>query len=196
MIENNSLSDLEQMRSQMVELKSLLKEQTIVNDKMMRKAMKGDYNKMRTDIKISIAFELLAMPMMAYVLPMMALPLWFLFVTAVFLLSALVASIYSLRHYASDDLMNGNLTDVAMKIVRYKKFGIYWFFYAIPFLVFWLSSFFYLITRGKESEFIEGVVYGGIIGGIIGATLGIVNYVQNLRRMNRILKQIKNLKVG
>ena len=57
MNETNSLSDLEQMRSQMVELKSMLKEQSIVNGKMMRKAMKSDYNRMRNDMKFSIVFE-------------------------------------------------------------------------------------------------------------------------------------------
>ena len=196
MNENNSLSDLEQMRSQMVELKSMLKEQSIVNGKMMRKAMKSDYNRMRNDMKFSIVFEVLALPMMWYVLPMLGLPLWFVAVTVLFLLSALAASVYSLLHYASGDLMNGNLTDVALKIVRYKRFGIYWFFYAIPFLVFWLGTFFYFVTKGEESEFVEGVVYGGIIGGVIGGTLGIVNYVQNLHRMNRILKQIREVKAG
>lgn len=184
------------MRSQMVELKSLLREQTIVSDKMMRKAMKGDYNKVRSDIKISIVMELLTIPLMAYVLPVLGLPLWFLVVTAVFLMSALAASVYSLRHYASDNIANGNLTDVAMKMVRYKKFCIYWFFYAIPFLVFWLGFFFSIITRNKDSEFIEGVVYGGITGAVVGAVLGIINYMQNLRRINRILKQIKEVKAG
>ena len=76
MNENNSLSDLEQMRSQMVELKSMLKEQSIVNGKMMRKAMKSDYNRMRNDMKFSIVFEVLALPMMWYVLPMLGLPLF------------------------------------------------------------------------------------------------------------------------
>lgn len=83
MNENNSLSDLEQMRSQMVELKSMLKEQSIVNGKMMRKAMKSDYNRMRNDMKFSIVFEVLALPMMWYVLPMLGLPLWFVAVTVV-----------------------------------------------------------------------------------------------------------------
>lgn len=186
--------ELNEMRSPFDELKSMIKGQAIVNERMIRKAMKGDYGKVRRDIKFSIIFELLAMPLLFFILPYLGLPVWFTALTAVFLLSALVASVYSLKHYAPDDLMTGNLTDVAARIVGYKRFGIYWFFYAIPFLLFWLFFFFYYVTRGQVTEFVDGVISGGVFGGVIGAGLGIANYVQNLRRMNRILRQIKEVK--
>lgn len=191
---DNTLHELDDMRLQFGQLKEMLKEQTILNDKMMRKAMKGDYSKVRADLVFSIVFELLAIPLQVFLMPWLGLPLWFTLVTVAFLFSALFASVYSLRKYASDDIMTGNLTGVAAKIVRYKRFGIYWFFYAMPFLVFWLCFFFYFITKGQDSEFVEGVVWGGIIGGSIGLTLGFVNYAQNLRRMNRILQQIREVK--
>ena len=92
--------------------------------------------------------------------------------------------------------MTGNLTSVALRIIRYKRFGVYWFFYAIPFLIFWLVAFFYYITRGHESEYIRGVIVGGIVGGVIGATLGTISYIRTLRHLNSILKQIKELKGG
>ena len=38
MTEKDNLQELEEMRSQLIELKSMLKEQTIVNGRMMRKA--------------------------------------------------------------------------------------------------------------------------------------------------------------
>lgn len=194
MRENDILLELDEMRSQFNELKSIIKGQAIVNERMMRKAMKGDYGKVRRDLVLSIVFELLALPLQFFLLPYLGMPLWFTALTVAFLLTALAASVYSLRNYASDDLMTGNLTDVAAKIVGYKRFGIYWFFYAVPFLLLWLFFFFYYVTRGQVPEFIEGVVWGGVAGGVIGGGLGIANYVQNLRRMNRILRQIKEVK--
>ena len=65
MTENDNIQELEEMRLQLGELKSMLKEQTIVNERMMRKAMKGKYNKVRNEIKFSIVFAFLAMPFMA-----------------------------------------------------------------------------------------------------------------------------------
>lgn len=196
MIEKNNSLELEEMRQQLSELKNMLREQTIVNEQMMRKAMKNKYNKVRNDIKFSIVFSFLAMPVMGILLPYIGLPVWFTVVTIAFVLSALIASVFSLRYYVSENMMTGNLTSVALRIIRYKRFGIYWFFYAIPFLIFWIVFFFYYITKGRESEFVDGVVFGGIVGGIIGCTLGIINYVQNLRRMNSILKEIRELKRG
>lgn len=194
MMENEALTELEELRPQFGELKSMLREQQIVNEKMTRKAMKGDYGKVRRDIVASVVFEIVAIPLQMWLLPYLGLPAWFVVVSLLFLLTALAASVYSLRRYASANMMTGNLTEVALDIVRYKRFGIYWFFYAIPFLVFWVAFFFYYVTRGQESEFIRGVVWGGIVGGVIGLTLGFVNYAQNLKRMNRILKQIKEVK--
>lgn len=191
---DNTLHELDDMRLQFGQLKQMLKKQTILNDKMMRRAMKGDYNKVRADLIFSIVFELVAIPLQVFLMPWLGLPLWFTLVTVAFLFSAFIASVYSLRKFASDDIMTGNLTGVASKIVRYKRFGICWFFYAMPFLVFWLCFFFSFITKGQDSEFVEGVVWGGIIGGSIGLTLGFVNYAQNLRRMNRILQQIREVK--
>ena len=193
-MENEALTELEELRPQFGELKSMLREQQIVNEKMTRKAMKGDYGKVRRDIVASVVFEIVAIPLQMWHLPYLGLPAWFVVVSLLFLLTALAASVYSLRRYASANMMTGNLTEVALDIVRYKRFGIYWFFYAIPFLVFWVAFFFYYVTRGQESEFIRGVVWGGIVGGVIGLTLGFVNYAQNLKRMNRILKQIKEVK--
>lgn len=196
MTEKDNLQELEEMRSQLLELKSMLKEQTIVNEQMMRKAMKGKYNKVRNDIKFSIVFSFLAMPLIGVLLPSLGLPLWFTVITLAFLLSALIASTFSLRRYASENLMTGNLTSVAIRLIRYKRFGIYWFFYAIPFLLLWIVFFFRYVTEGKESEYVDGVVLGGIIGGVVGGVLGAWNYIQNLHRMNSILREIKDLKKG
>lgn len=182
------------MRSQLNDLKSMLKEQTIVNERMMRKAMKGKYGKVRNDIIFSVAMEIVSMPLLGCLLPLLGMPVWFTVVTVLFLLSALGASLFALKNYASANLMTGNLTDVALRIVRYKRFGIYWFFYAIPFLILWIFLFFRFVTEGRENDFIDGVVYGGIIGGLIGGILGTINYVQNLRRMNSILRDIKEVK--
>lgn len=194
MTDKDILMDLDEMRSQLGELKSMIKGQAILNERMMRKAMRGDYNKVRRDLKFSILFEVLALPLQFLILPCLGLPVWFMALTAVFILTAIAASVYSLLHYASDDLTTGNLTAVASRIVAYKRFCIYWFFYAVPFLLFWLSFFFYYVTRGQMPEFVEGVITGGVIGGVIGAGLGIANYVQNLRRINRILRQIREVK--
>lgn len=114
--------ELDEMRSQFGELKSMLKDQQIVNEKMARRAMKGDYNKVRKDLIFAIVLEVVAIPLQVVLLPLIGMPTWYLVFTVLFLLSALVASVYSLRRYASADMISGNLTEVALGIVKYKRF--------------------------------------------------------------------------
>lgn len=189
-MEKDILIELDEMRSQFGELKSMLKDQQIVNEKMARRAMKGDYNRVRKDLIFAIVLEVVAIPLQVVLLPLIGMPTWYLVFTVLFLLSALVASVYSLRRYASADMISGNLTEVALDIVKYKRFELKWFLYAIPLLLVWIFFFFYYLTRGYESELVRGSVWGGIIGVIIG----FINYYQNLKRMNRLLRQIKEVK--
>lgn len=193
-MEKDILMELDEMRSQFGELKSMLKDQQIVNEKMARRAMKGDYNKVRKDLIFAIVLEVVAIPLQVVLLSLIGMPTWYLVFTVLFLLSALVASVYSLRRYASADMISGNLTEVALDIVKYKRFELKWFLYAIPLLLVWIFFFFYYLTRGYESELVRGSVWGGIIGVIIGFTFGFINYYQNLKRMNRLLRQIKEVK--
>lgn len=193
-MEKDILMELDEMRSQFGELKSMLKDQQIVNEKMARRAMKGDYNKVRKDLIFAIVLEVVAIPLQVVLLPLIGMPTWYLVSTVLFLLSALVASVYSLRRYASADMISGNLTEVALGIVKLKRFELKWFLYAIPLLLVWIFFFFYYLTRGYESELVRGSVWGGIIGVIIGFTFGFINYYQNLKRMNRLLRQIKEVK--
>ena len=193
MTDNNEFLELEQMRSQMNELKTMLKEQTIVNEKMMRRVMRGKYNKVRNDIRFSIVFALVAMPLTLFVLVSIRMPMWFSVVTVAFLLTAFCASVYALR-FVSDDMMAGNLTSVAIHMVQYKRFGVRWLSFGIPFLVLWMCTFFYLISLEADGEYLHGIICGGIVGALIGCILGAVNYIQNLRRMNSIIRDIKELK--
>ena len=106
-MEKDILMEFDEMRSQFGELKSMLKDQQIVNEKMARRAMKGDYNKVRKDLIFAIVLEVVAIPLQMVLLPLIGMPTWYLVFTVLFLLSALVASVYSLRRYASADMISG-----------------------------------------------------------------------------------------
>ena len=46
--------EMEQMRQDMSELRSLLSEQKIVNDRLMRRAMKSELDEMRTELLMEL----------------------------------------------------------------------------------------------------------------------------------------------
>lgn len=186
--------EMEQMRSEMCELKSLLKEQEIVNEKLMRRAMSTSYGKERANIRFSITIAGLTIPLFCAMLPHLRFPVWFTAITILFFLSAMAASWFSLKRYASEDLLNGNLLAVAEKIVKYKRFGDNWLKFSVPFLILWLTGFFHFAARGASPDFAGGLVAGGLTGGVIATVMGVINYRQSAKRLNGILKQIDEMK--
>lgn len=186
--------ELEQMRQQMQELKTVLREQRIVNEQVMRRAMKSDYRGLRSDLWGSIVMVIVCVPFAWLSLPRFGMPTWFTIITIVFFLVAMGASVFSIHRYASDDLQTGNLTAVAEKMVAYRRFNNRWLCFSIPFLVFWMICFFYFLALHMEVAYIRGTITGGIIGAVVGIILSAMQYRKFRRQVARILQQIEEVK--
>lgn len=182
------------MRRQMQELKTVLREQRIVNEQVMRRAIKSDYRGLRSDMWVSIVMAIVCVPLVWIWMPRSGMPTWFTITTIIFFLVAMGASVFSIRRYASDDLLTGNLTAVAEKVVAYRRFTNRWLCFSIPFLVFWVVCFFYFLALHTEVEYIRGAITGGIIGAIVGTILGTMQYRKFKRQVRRILRQIEDVK--
>lgn len=195
MEENKVYNDeLEQMRHDMDELRSLLSEQQIVNEQLMRRAMQRDLGKeRRTTVKVSLLC-VLAAPVYVFLMPEWGVPLWFGLLTVAFLVLACVASVWSVRRLMDENLLTGDLLVVAKHIADYKRFGNNWLKFSIPFLCVWLTLFFYYISQQMESDAGVGMLCGGIVGLLIGTGCGIFYVVQSRRRLNGVLRQIKELR--
>ena len=116
--------ELEQMRQDMSELRSLLSEQKIVNERLMRRAMKSELDKERRVTLQTLLPSLFTLPLFYFMQPLWGLPLWFVGVTIAYLLLAVVFSIWSVRHLTGEDLLAGDLLKVAGHIVEYKRLEI------------------------------------------------------------------------
>lgn len=194
MTNDNNSKELEQLRQQMGELKSLLHDKLTVDDDTLRRSMKSSIGKERKDIRVQIIMALVAIPMYCTLIPRLNFPIWFNVFSVALFLTAFAALIISARHYMPNDLPTRDLTTVAERVVAYKKFGITWLKFSIPTLTVWLVMFFHYISSRDDHGFSQGLVIGGVIGLIIGLTLGIVNYRQSLKRLNDIIRQIKEVK--
>ena len=185
--------ELEQMRQDMNELRSLLSEQQIVNERLMRRAMSKDMGKERSTMICSIVCVLFATPIYYIYMPQWGFPMWFTLATIAFLLITAAATVWSVRRLMKESLLTGDLLVVAKHINDYKQFSIDWLKYSIPFIIVWLSFFFYYTSRNIEYRM---GFYGGIVGAVIGGAIGIYYLIQSRRRLNRILKQIEEIKSG
>ena len=186
--------ELQQMRDEMTALKSLLSEQQIVNDQLMRRAMATDLTKERKSIWRTVILAVLATPVYMFLLPRLGVPMWFVALTALFFLAAICASVYSVRCYMSQNVMTADLMTVASGIVAYKRFGNNWLKVSIPFLIIWLVCLFYYASQQMEGDKLTGFFWGGVVGGIIGGVCGVIYLWQSRKRLNKVLRQIDELK--
>lgn len=197
MDKNNVYTDeLEQMRHDMTELRTLLSEQKIVNERLMRRAMKRDLSKEHRGVMGCAALVVIAVPLYVYLQPVMGVPVWYLVITIVFLLLAGALSVWSVRRLMAEDLLTGDLLEVARRIAEYKRFGNNWLRFSVPFLCLWLGGFFYYCCQNMDADASRGALVGGAIGGVIGTACGIIYLVQSRRRLNRVLQQIEEVRNG
>ena len=190
-----AVDELEQMRHEMNELRSLLNEQKIVNEHMVRRAMSDDMGKEKRDIIVSIVAAAIAIPTYMYFLPHFGLPMWFVIATAVYLIVCFIASVWSLWRLSGENIITGDLVSVAERIVAYKRFGNRWLCSAIPMIGLWLTAFVYYVSLAMtDPDERKGFFYGCLMGVVIGATLGALHLQKSHRRLNNMLRQIEELK--
>lgn len=187
----NENMELEQLKEQLSILKSKLEKETIVNDRLMRNAMKNKAKSItRNGWKISI-IGAIAIPYCAWANKSLLHMSWgFVIVTDLFLLVAIIYNYFTYKHIHAKDLMEGNLIDVSNNIIRMKRMHFNWLKFSIPFLVLWLSWFIAENINVYDGKYI---LMGGVLGLIIGGIFGISFFRRNRRMMTEILDQIKEL---
>ena len=192
--ECTNIDELEQMRNDMNALRSLLKEQQIVNERLMRSAMNADMSHEKRDICVTAAAAIILTPVYFLLLPKWGLPVWFAVFTMLFMLTAAAASLWSLKKLSGSNILSGNLVTVASRVVWYKRFGNNWLRFSIPLLIIWIGCFLYYAMGNMTTEIRTGFVCGAAIGVVIGIAVGVMHLRKSRRRMDGILEQIRELK--
>ena len=184
--------ELMEMKEQLSILTKKLEKETIVNERLMRRATKEKISKMQRRALIKGIFIGLCIPYTIGVFHFIGLSLWLCGFTVLILLIALYCDYRIHRNFRSDEAMYGNLLDVRKKVLRIKQAYKDWLKFSIPILAIWLVWFWYesfqLPDIPKESFYI-----GSILGGIIGGIIGTMQYKKMQRSADEILEQIEEM---
>jgi hypothetical protein len=193
-MENNIEStELEQMRTQLNLLKEKLEKETIVNERLIRKAMKEKVSNLNRDAIAITIVALLGIPYCTFVFAnMMNMSWWFIGTTDVFFLIAVIDTYISHKDIRAKELMDGNLIEVSRKIERMRRMYANWLKFGIPFIIVWFAWFLFE-ALGRNVDDGAPIAIGGAIGGIIGACIGIRKYRQTRRKTLEVIMQIKEL---
>ena len=189
----NENFELENMRQQMQMLKNKLNQQEIVNDRLMRRSMRNEVNKITRRYYIIMVLSVFMVPYGYWCfVKLCGLSIFFWIITSIFMLICGGVTFYNARKINDPNMMSHSLVEARKKVASAKKFDSDWLLVGIPMIVLWLGWFCYE-TYQQNHDYAQGLFWGGCIGGIIGAICGFSIHFKTQRQYQEIIDQIEDL---
>lgn len=189
--------ELEEMKQQICLLKGKLEKQTIINDHIIRQAMQQKVSRMHKDTIIMIVVAIIGIPYCFFFFTLAGFSYWLAAATALFLLACMIKlnrNKKKLSHIRS--LLGENLVECGKNVLLLKKETLQSFKIMMPILAVWVIWFFaeiFFVLPQDDNDFIISITCGSLVGLLIGLGLGISKHRKNLKTINDILLQIKDL---
>ena len=184
--------ELMEMKEQLSILTKKLEKETIVNEKLMRRATKEKISKMQRHALIKGIAIALAVPYSLACMYYLGTSWCLNAVTICLLIFALYSDYRIHRNLRSNEAMQGNLLEVRKKVLRIKQAYKDWIKFSIPVTLVWIVWFLYEVSQQAHvSKY--AVIIGAVIGGIIGGILGTIEYKKMQRDADEILEQIEEV---
>lgn len=194
-MEHNIINnELEQMRDQIALLRRKLDKETIINERLLRRAMHDKVRGITRDNRAMIILGTLAIPYTFIAFGYLGISLWFRIATALLLGVCIVATWWGQRGLHADELLDGDVVSVGKKVLRLKQMNDRWLWFAIPLLLAWLA---WLVWEAYQqiggTPLFNGFVTGAIVGIFIGGIIGGVYRSRMKRRVREVLAHIEEL---
>ena len=186
--------ELDEMRQQMAILKNKLDNQTIVNDRLIRRAVKNSVstiNKRYLVISI-IAFAMIPYGYWAFVkLNGLSISLWI--AMSVIMLAVIGFCIYNGHEMRKNDFVSDNLLDTKRKTLKAQKRDAMWPYFGIPVAIGWAACVGWEMTQKMEGDFLKYFIPWFIICVTAGALIGLKVHFKTQRHFRDILEQIEDV---
>ena len=185
--------ELDEMRQQMAILKDKLENQTIVNDRFVRRSIK---NSVSTINKRYLVIGIIALAMIPYgywafvVINGLSVALWL--ACCAMMLAVVGFMIYNSRDMRDHNMMNNNLVDVKRKVAAAKKRDANWLWYGIPVPLAWGAWAAYEMSQkmGGDNKMIMLFIIICILAGLL---IGLKVHFKTQRHYSDIIEQIEDL---
>lgn len=187
--------DLQRMRDKLELLERRIKNENIVNEKLMRHIMRDKAAGIGNRVRALMAVIVLAIPYTAWAFHHIGFSTLFMEVTCLFLLAAVAYGLYTYRLLRAADFTTGDLMDASRRMLRMKRLRARWLRFSIPFCLAWLAwmgTEAYRITGGNL-EYLAGFYAGAGCGGVIGGCIGFMHYRKTQRTISEILDNIREV---
>ncbi|MGN1220297.1 MAG: hypothetical protein ACI4TU_05090 [Candidatus Cryptobacteroides sp.] len=166
-MENNDT--LLELKEQMKNLRQIVDNQRIINDRMLRKTYQTGLTSLKKQSSMSYIFAAIAM-ICSPSLMHSGFSIWFVVLTDVMMVICIIATIVCNRRLPD---MNSDMVTAAKALTDFKMFYVNWLKYGIMMILFYIA---FGVTEiimsesidGMELPFICGMGAGLVIGGAVG----------------------------
>lgn len=181
---------METMRMQMIELRDMLDKQIVINNRMVKKAMKDKSQWIKRKYTTIIILCVIMTPY-NFIAPLkIGFSLPFCITTAMFMIVAGVYTYYNMKMMEGCFDMGINLVEAGRRFALAKKRDNDWLKIGIPFIIPWLIWF---TAEAYKLYPNMALVAGGLAGAVIGLICGTAMHIRIQRRYKDIIANIKEL---
>ena len=188
-------NEFEEMKAQLALLNKKLEQETIVNERLIRRSMKEKASSLRRKAIIESVVSLIMIPYFIWVMPqLIGLSTGFCLFVCFMLALALGYNYYIHSHFRPDEFVYGDLIKAKKDTLMLKKFYANWLkFIGIPFIIVFLGWFAFEIKQHFQGEELQSILGGMAIGLVLGVIIGTYRYLKTQRMADDILTQIEEL---
>jgi hypothetical protein len=190
--QNNSLQELEELRSQVAEFKNRVEQQEIVSRRLLREAMKGHVSWIKQmSIWCSVG-ELVILPFLVYALRSIVGVSWLpIIVVGLVIVGEAVFNFWNVstirdKHLAVDDVLSAQ-----QRLITFKRREKLYTFGILPVIFLWVVWLLFDVYHGTDIPFpsSDRLLVDFVV---IGITLAVLSYVfyREMRSLNKAIKNI------
>ena len=188
-------NEFEEMKAQLALFNKKLEQETIVNERLIRRSMKEKASSLRRKAIIESVVSLIMIPYFIWVMPqLIGLSTGFCMFVCFMLALAIGYNYYIHSHFRPDEFVYGDLVKAKKNTLMLKKFYANWLkFIGIPFIIVFLGWFAFEIKQHFQGEELQSILGGMAIGLVLGVIIGTYRYLKTQRMADDILTQIEEL---
>ena len=190
--QNNSLQELEELRSQVAEFKNRVEQQEIVSRRLLKEAMKGHVFWIKQMSIWGSVGELAILPFLVYALRNIVGVSWLpIIVIGLVIVGEAVFNFWNVstirdKHLAVDDVLSAQ-----QRLITFKRREKLYTYGILPFIFLWVVWLLFDVYHGTDIPFpsSDRLLVDFVV---IGITLAVLSYVfyREMRSLNKAIKDI------
>ena len=190
--QNNSLQELEELRSQVAEFKNRVEQQEIVSRRLLKEAMKGHVSWVKQMSIWGSVGELVILPFLVYALRSIVGVSWLpIIVVGLVIVGEAVFNFWNVstirdKHLAVDDVLSAQ-----QRLITFKRREKLYTYGILPFIFLWVVWLLFDVYHGTDIPFpsSDRLLVDFVV---IGITLAVLSYVfyREMRSLNKAIKNI------